>query len=132
MKTMNERIEENGLSIICTQVDNNPNMPEWKDADHWKCIIRFQRSKLTIYFSQGYGHNGKEPKLTDVLDCLASDASGFENAGSFEDWANEYGYDYDSRKAERIYETIERQAKRLKKFLGESLYNKILWETESE
>jgi hypothetical protein len=70
------------------------------------------------------------PKLADVLDCLASDAAGFENAQSFEDWAAEYGYDTDSRKAEKVYRTVERQAKQLRRVLGDEGYNALLWDIE--
>ena len=70
------------------------------------------------------------PELEDLLDCLASDASGIENSPDFEDWCGEYGYDTDSRKAEKIFKTVEHQARRLKQFLGDDLYEALLWNTE--
>ena len=48
------------------------------------------------------------PDLASVLSCLASAAAGYNNARKFEDWASEYGYDTDSRKAERIYRQVAR------------------------
>jgi hypothetical protein len=110
--------------------DSNPNMPESDNMDHWKVILKSKGKQLTTYFSKGYGHNGKEPIVEEVLDCLASDASGFDNARSFEDWASEYGYDEDSRKAEKIYNTISKEAKKLKAFLGDEAYESLLWKTE--
>ena len=41
------------------------------------------------------------PALHDVLHCLVLDA-GVLDAGSFEEWASEYGYETDSRSAEKI------------------------------
>lgn len=41
------------------------------------------------------------PALADVLWCLFSDAETFGQ--TFEDWADSFGYDRDSRGAERIY-----------------------------
>jgi len=35
-----------------------------------------------------------------------------------EDWCAEYGYDTDSRKAERTFRAVERQTKALKRMLG--------------
>ena len=78
----------------------------------------------------GYGHNGKAPKAADILDCLASDAASYDNARSFEDWASEFGYDEDSRKAERIFKACGKQAIKLKRFLGEPAYERLLWDTE--
>lgn len=46
---------------------------------------------------------GVKPSLEDVLHSLLSDGEAFFNAQSFEDWASEYGYETDSRKAEAIY-----------------------------
>lgn len=49
------------------------------------------------------------PDLPGVLECLSLDWSGVEGQ-TFEDWASEYGYDTDSRKAERTYRTVLEQA----------------------
>lgn len=68
------------------------------------------------------------PTASDILDCLASDACGYDDARTFEDWASNYGYDTDSRKAESIYHTIGQQAKALRHFLGrdyDTLIHKI-------
>lgn len=85
---------------------------------------------MVVYFSMGSAHHG-EPALADVLNSLALDASGYENAQGFEDWANEYGYDTDSRKAERTYKVCQRQSERLREFLGEDAYKDMLWNTEN-
>jgi len=42
------------------------------------------------------------PELVDILYCLARDASVLDHA-SFQDWADEFGFDTDSRKAEATY-----------------------------
>jgi hypothetical protein len=146
-KTISEFIAANQITMACERTDANPNMSESRDMDHWKCLIQRYgqrrrnhgkpgsttgKSRMTLTFSQGYGHKGAEPKLADVLDCLASDAAGAENAQDFEEWCSEYGYDPDSRKAEKTYNTVEHQAARLKTFLGDDLYNELLWNTERE
>ena len=132
MQTMKQLVNCEGIRARADLVDSNPNAPDWQDADHWKVVLRNRQNRqLTIYFSMGMGLGGKEPTAAEVLDCLASDASGIENARSFEDWASEYGYDTDSRKAERIYKVSERQTAKLAQFMGDA-YNALLWETERE
>lgn len=42
------------------------------------------------------------PTLADVLYCLVSDSDAMEHA-TFEEWAGAFGYDPDSRAAEKIY-----------------------------
>lgn len=109
--------------------DANPHMADAKNMNHFKVTLRRPGKQMTLYFSQGYGISG-EPTAADVLNCLASDSSIVENARSFEDWASDLGYEPDSRKAEKIFKTCEKQAERFKKFLGDELYKTLLWNTE--
>lgn len=96
---------------------------------HYKVRIGCGRRSFGLYFSTGTSWT-KQPVIDDVLNSLASDAAGYENAQSFEDWAAEYGYDTDSRKAEKIYRTVKRQAEQLKRTIGDEAYNDLLWNTE--
>src|SRR5262245_1458008 len=97
--TISALIAREGLKFSADLTDHNPHAQDDKwaaTATHWKCLIRKGRRSMTVYFSQGPAIS-REPTLADVLDCLASDASGFENAGDFTSWCSEYGYDSDSR-----------------------------------
>lgn len=112
-----------GVTIKSTLVGENPNNREWKEANHFKVVLQRRvwggkRAQLTTYFSQGYGING-EPTAENVLQCLVSDSQGFANARSFEEWASEYGYNEDSRKAERTYCVVQAQAAKLAQFAGD-------------
>lgn len=85
---------------------------------------------LELYFSQGSAHT-EPPTLADVLDCLASDAAGYNQAGGqFEEWCSEYGYDSDSRKAEKTFRAVQQQARDLKALLGNDAYEELLFQTE--
>lgn len=59
------------------------------------------------------------PDPVDVIYSLIQDASVLD-AGSFEDWAAELGYDRDSRKAETIYRACLGLALALRHGIGES------------
>lgn len=106
--------------------DSNPNAADdqWaREATHWRVTLRYQGRQMTVPFSQGSAIS-REPSAADVLDCLASDASGYEQARSFEEWAADYGYDPDSRTAERTYRAIEKQTAALRRLLG-SAYDRL-------
>lgn len=134
--TLAELIASEGLTMTVTPTDHNPNMDGSSDRmDHWRCVLRtaqYPRRRMTVVFSMGSGHNGQEPELAAVLDCLASDASTLES--SFEDWCADFGYDPDSRKHERTYRTIEKQAAKLRRFLNgpmdDDVYDTLLYHTE--
>lgn len=121
-----------GITLRAESCVDNPHMDGSENMDNWRCVLRAGRSRMTIYFSKGLGHKGAAPEAAEVLDCLASDAAGFENAQGFEDWCSEYGYDADSRRAERTFKTVERQAKRLRAFLGESAYETLPWKVDRQ
>lgn len=93
--------------------------PDW-DHEHngWRVTLLFGRRRMTVPFYTGLAISG-EPTVADVLECLALDASGYENARSFEEWCAEYNYDTDSRSAERTYRQVEQQTDKLRKFLGD-------------
>jgi hypothetical protein len=129
MLTMNQFVNKNRIKARADWADSNPNMADAQNMNHFKVTLKAAGRQMTLYFSQGYGISG-EPTAARVLDCLASDSSSVENARSFEDWASDLEYDPDSRRAEKIFKTCEKQAERLKKFLGEELYKTLLWDTE--
>lgn len=56
------------------------------------------------------------PALVDVLWCLVMDAGVIDYAG-FEEWASEYEYDTDSRKAETVYRACLDTALKLRQIL---------------
>lgn len=105
-----------GIRILCQYVDENPHNPDWKEANHFKVTLhrRNPRRQMSLYFSQGYGING-EPTVEGVLDCLRSDSF---CESDFEGFCSEYGYDTDSRKAERTWKTTLDQTKKLGAFLA--------------
>lgn len=116
-------VNKHHVKIESKLVAENKNMPDWKDANHFEVTLKMKGKRFTTYFSMGYGLSG-EPTVHDVLDCLANDASGIE------DWANEYGYDTDSRKAKKLYNVCVSQSEKLKNFLGDDLYNTLLWKID--
>ncbi|HEY5318789.1 MAG TPA: hypothetical protein VIJ20_12445, partial [Solirubrobacteraceae bacterium] len=70
------------------------------------------------------------PSVADVVDVVAAEAAVAEEAGSYEEWALQMGFDPDSRSGERVYRTECRQAKLLRALLGDEAYLKLLWEIE--
>ena len=131
MKNIESFVEKNKIKMDYVLVDNNPHVDSnfnW-EANHYKVTLKKDNKQFTVYFSQGIRIT-KDPTPEGVLDCLANEVAGYENSKNFEEWASGYGYDLDSRKAEKIYKAIAKQSKKLKKFLGDVLYNELLWEIE--
>jgi len=49
---------------------------------------------------------------------------------SFEDWAGDYGYDPDSRKAEKVYRACQKLCSDLVGLLGKDTVEALVYETE--
>lgn len=57
--------------------------------------------KYSFEFGQSISNAGIEPTPYDVLACIQK-----HDVGSFEDFCAEFGYDTDSRRAEKIYHAV--------------------------
>ena len=57
------------------------------------------------------------PTVEEVIECLAMDASVLDSP-SFDDWANELGYDTDSIKAKSIYDACIQQTLAFRGLIG--------------
>jgi hypothetical protein len=131
-ETLSSFIARNRIKVSVRKAERNPNMDDMpRGSTHWAVTIHHDGSRMTVPFSQGSAHTS-EPKLADVLDCLASDSSSVDNAGSFEEWCAEYGYDTDSRRAEKTYKACVSQRNKLHRLLGSEAFEALLWNTGRE
>ena len=91
---------------------------DWQDkgAHPYKVVLRYRGRQLTTPFFCGSAWT-REPNVADVLSSLILDASCGDQ--SFEDFCSDFGYDEDSRKAERTWRDCTAMTPRVKRFLGE-------------
>lgn len=131
MKTLKARVRDDNIRAESVMTDP-PDYAEssgWERSANWYSVtLKRKRRQLTVPFGMGSGLTD-EPTAEDVLNALLSDASGYENAQGFEDWASEYGYDTDSRKAEQTYHLVRIQTQNLREFLGDA-FDEYVWNTE--
>jgi hypothetical protein len=117
--TVSEFMKRNKITCKSVWVDNKSRPWEKQDPkyiqDHWKVTFSMEGRRMTVDFWMGSGHNGKSPEADGVLDCLASDSHC--SSMSFEDFCSEFGYDTDSRNAERTWKACRHNTNRLQKFL---------------
>ncbi len=131
--TINDYITANGITARVRRIDSRPGTDWGPGARHFRVTLERNditkwpgKRRIDVQFSQGSAHT-VDPTAADVLDCLASDASGAEQ--SFEDWCSDYGYDTDSRKAEKTYKACVSIRERLMAFLGAD-FNDVVYEME--
>ena len=131
MMTFDEFATEAELTFTCEKQGSNPNMTDMpQGSTHWLCTLSRSDKSMAVPFSMGPAHTSP-PTLSGVLECLRMDSSATDT-DSFEEWADDLGYDSDSRKAERIYNTCVQQGAELKALLGEGLFGLFLSEVEED
>ena len=79
--------------------------PEDKEErDVCSITLKNWRGSWTFRFGQSIAREGTLPVAYDVLAALQK-----HDAGTFEDFCNEYGYSEDSRKAEKTYKAVAKE-----------------------
>lgn len=90
---------------------------DWqRSANGYRCTLRYKGRRYSFDFWQGVAHT-EDPTAENCLDCLLSDAQGGDQA--FEDFCGDFGYDTDSRKAERLWRACQKTAREMRRLLGE-------------
>jgi len=128
-------ILHNGREILTTDYSaGSAHCPSYKHNDRaethhmiaWECENGFKASGVrwgsrpeAYGATRGNVAQAIKPDSLAVLASLAMDSDVLEARG-FEDWASNFGYDTDSRKAESIYRTCLEIALKLRHALGDS------------
>lgn len=90
---------------------------EWQQKAHdYRCTLRYQGRQYAFDYFMGPGCTD-EPDTEGTLDCLLSDSQAGEQ--SFEEFCSEFGYDEDSRKAERTWVACQKVAKNMRRLFGD-------------
>lgn len=127
--TLEAYVTDHGIRLaVVDGLDYTTDDQGW---EHYAGKVRLTmgRRQMTAPWMQGTAHGTAAPRTVDVLEALASDAAAYENARDFADFAAEFGYDEDSRKAEATYHACGTISHKLRRFLAED-YETVLWELE--
>lgn len=112
-------------SIILSSVFLNNKKWDANDNNYnnHKITVSFNGKKLSFDFwnSLSEGEIKTEDSLIGALDCFLSDSNAGEQ--SFEDFCSEFGYDEDSRKAEKIHNSCIKSFDKFNRVFDCDLYD---------
>ena len=112
-------LEQMGVVMTYKRTDTRPDADSWdRNASHYRVSVRRCANRMSTAYSMGAAYT-TGPELVDVMDSLLRDSEGVEGA-DFETWAGDYGYDTDSRRAERTFKACKRQAVSLGRLFSRS------------
>ena len=139
MTTLQEFIDEQEITAEVAGIDERTDgLTEWGEgARHFRVTLHRELdtndgdewiSLAEVEFSQGSGWT-TDPTAAEVLHAITSDVASMDDyagAGAFETWAEDYGYDSDSRRAERAFLAIRKQRADLLAWLGENRLDELI------
>lgn len=116
-KQANDFAKKYGVKLTIIDRDYKKHFVDDKDC-RWvfKCRLTRNGKSYTFNFGQSISDGDKEPTMYDILACLQK-----YECGTFSDFCGEFGYDCDSRKAERIYKAVCREYDAVKRLFGDIL-----------
>lgn len=82
----------------------------------FKLRLKRNKKQYTFTFGQSISEDSNEPDLYSVLSCLTK-----YDPYSFEDFCSEYGYDNDSRSAEKVYNAVCKEYAAVERLFGDCL-----------
>lgn len=124
----NVTIKKSGRPVMITEYMQGvafcPSYVQGDESVHRAGLIEYETENGRA--APRFGLPGRElkPDILRVMGCLVSDLDVLDHP-SFEEWANSFGYDTDSRKAERIYRVCLERAMRFRHAVGEDGVHKL-------
>jgi hypothetical protein len=107
------------LKMIINSVDYKKHFDNDTEKRHvFNLTLKKERKQYTFNFGQSIAQGSNEPTMYDVLTCLQK-----YDVGTFEDFCGDFGYDNDSRRAEKIYKAVCKEYQGMQRLFTESELN---------
>lgn len=117
------------MKITTTLLTCDKYFPDDKEARNiYKVTITNRDKRTSFKFGDSINNTQEHKPLDDysILACVKSDYySGQEYYPTFEDFADGFGYDRDSRQAEKTYKQCLKQAKKLHRVFTQEEIEKL-------
>jgi hypothetical protein len=111
----NQFAQKHGVKLHILNYEYRKYFPEDKESRYvFTCRLTRGRKQYTFTFGQSIAAGGEEPNLYDVLTCLQK-----YDVGTFDDFCANFGYDTDSRTAERIYKNVCKEYKAVERLFSD-------------
>lgn len=108
----NDLLNKLGVKFSATYIGYNKHFAEDKESRHqFRVKLSRGKSSFSVKFGQSIMAGSKTPTAYDMLACLQK-----YDVGYFEDFCSDFGYDTDSRTAERIYKAVCKEWEKVSRF----------------
>jgi len=105
LKQANDFLTKTGAKIKMTYIGNAPHFEDDKKnhihRDRYRVTISRNGKKMSVIFGQSIAAAGTEPTVYTILSHIQK-----YDCGTFDNFCGSFGYDTDSRTAERVYKAV--------------------------
>ena len=113
----NQFAKDHNVKLRILDCEYKPYFDTDKESRYvFKCRLSRGKKSYTFNFGQSIRNGSKEPEMYDVLSCLEK-----TDVGTFQDFCDEFGYDTDSKRAERIYKAVVKEYKAVERLFGDCI-----------
>lgn len=117
-KQANDFAKKHGITL--TVVGEPEYKKHFVDDKEYRYVFKMKLKRngksYTFDFGQSINAGSETPTMYDVLTCLQK-----SDVGSFENFCSEFGYDNDSRKAEKVYKAVCKEYEAVEKLFSDIL-----------
>lgn len=107
--------EKTGTKLAVLDYEYKPMWSEKQGRYVFKCRLTRGRKSYTFEFGQSIANGSQKPTMYDVLACMSKPCG----IDTFEDFCDEFGYDYDSRRAERTWKGYQKEVAAMERLFGD-------------
>lgn len=130
---MKTAIEDLKINMVSKRVESNPNLVMDKYTtpqdrifaknylSHWEVTLQFKGKQLTVHHSMV----GRQPNAEMVLHCLIGDSLDVEDVETFEEWAELFNCNPNSKSSLQTYEHHVKQREDLIEFFGDDAFDTL-------
>jgi hypothetical protein len=98
-------LTKTGVKMRVTYVNYGPHFAGDKESrDRYRVTLSRNGKSMRIMFGQSLAKGAVPPTAYDILSCIQK-----YDVGSFENFCGDFGYDEDSRTAERVYKAVRKE-----------------------
>lgn len=120
-----EFAQKHKISLKCTHFGYGKHFADDTQSRHiFRCMLVRKDGQIekqyTFKFGQSIADGNTPPNIYDVLTCLQK-----YDVGTFEDFCSEFGYDEDSRKAEKIYNAVVKEYEGMLRVFGTDILEEM-------
>lgn len=131
-KTLAELLQEKQVTVSIKPIKKRKDMHDFIDSAARHFSVEITSPSHVVEFEYSAGSAARDPEPADVLHCAIDEHDLYQQFNSFDDFCRNLGYDADSRKALRLWEALESQAKDVEQLMAASDLEEIKLAAEDE